>query len=275
MKSIIACTDFSDSSKNAVFFAASLATDLNYHLNIVSTYLMPISTSYDVSISSITSKDLEDSIEASLKNLKQELSLKFPNLQSSYLMYYGNTEDVIEEKIQELNGEIVVTGLSGKGAVESFLMGSTTKALINIGKFPVMAVPPNVVYLKPSKIGLGINTEQSTDLKELFFLGKLLNDLKSKLMIVSVVKNMEDLNASNAATGLEINRIMYNVEHTFHFPKNENPVEALYKFCKEFSLDWLVLLPHHHSILERIFSTSTTQQVLQEVKIPVLCIPDN
>jgi nucleotide-binding universal stress UspA family protein len=275
MKTIIACTDFSDSSKNAVFFAASLAVDLNYGLNVISTYLMPISTSYDVSISSITSKDLEDSIELSLDKLKEELVAKFPQLKTNYLMFYGNTEDVIEEKIEELNGELVITGLSGKGAVESFLMGSTTKALINIGKFPVMAIPPNVNYSKPSKIALGVSTQQASDLRELFFLGKLINELSSKLMIVSVVKNLEELNTSNAITGLEVNRIMYNVDHTFHFPENENPVEELSKFCKEFSVDWLVLLPHHHSILERVFSKSTTQKVLENVKIPVLCIPDN
>ncbi len=45
MKSILACTDFSDSAKNAVLFAASLASKLNYSLNVVSTFLMPISTS--------------------------------------------------------------------------------------------------------------------------------------------------------------------------------------------------------------------------------------
>lgn len=275
MKSIIVCTDFSDSAKNAVLFAASLSQQLNYSINVVSTYLMPISTSYDVSISSITSKDLEDFIETSLNTLKEELLQKFPNINANFHLFYGNTEDVIEEKFQELNGELVITGLSGKGAVESFLMGSTTKALINIGKFPVMAIPPNISYIKPQKIALGVSTEQVTDLHELFFLGKLLNDLESKLMIISVVKNIDDLNTSNAITGLELNRIFYDVQHTFHFPENENPVEALSKFCKEFSVDWLVLLPHHHSILERVFSKSTTQKTLEELKIPVLCIPDN
>jgi nucleotide-binding universal stress UspA family protein len=275
MKSIIVCTDFSDSAKNAVLFAASLSQQLNYSLNVVTTYLMPISTSYDATISSITSKDLEDSIEIGINALKEELLQKFAGVKANYHIFYGNTEDVIEEKFQELNGELVITGLSGKGAFESFLMGSTTKALINIGKFPVMAIPPNVSYVKPQKIALGVSTEQASDLHELFFLGKLLSDLACKLMIVSVVKSIDELNASNAITGLEVNRIFYNLEHTFHFPENQNPVEELSKFCKEFSLDWLVLLPHHHSIVERVFSKSTTQKVLEEVKIPVLCIPDN
>lgn len=275
MKSILACTDFSDSAKNAVLFAASLASNLNYSLNVVSTFLMPISTSYDATIFSITIKDLEDSVDASLNILKDEMSIKFPDLQVNYLKFYGNTEDVIQEKIEELNGELVITGLSGKGAIESFLMGSTTKALINTGKFPVMAIPPNVTFHKPSKIALGINIEQSSNLNELFFLGTLINDLSSKLLIVSVVKNIEELNTSNAITGLEINRIFYNVQHTFHFPENENPVEALSQFCKDFSIDWLVLLPHHHSLLERVFSNSTTQKTLQELKIPILCIPEN
>lgn len=274
MKPIIVACDFSDVANNAVFFGANLAQELKTDLYIVSAYLMPITTTYDVAFPAISPLEMRESIQNSLDRLKGVLESNFPQLKTYFVAEYGNTEDVIGELAEKINALLIVTGLSGKGPLESFVIGSTTKAIINLHKFPVLAIPNNYEYKKPRKVALGIDLKVENNFKNLFFLGTLLNELHCKLMIVSVVSSLEEINPTNALSGLEINNVFYDVEHTFHFPEDDNPSEQLTKFDRNFEIDWLTVMTHHHGLMQRIFSKGVTSKLLEKSPIPILSIPE-
>jgi nucleotide-binding universal stress UspA family protein len=59
----------------------------------------------------------------------------------------------------------------------------------------------------------------------------------------------------------------------FHIIRDENLVQALSGWLPAHNIDLLVLFPHRHTLLDRIFSKPHTTEVLGKITIPVMCIP--
>jgi nucleotide-binding universal stress UspA family protein len=50
--------------------------------------------------------------------------------------------------------------------------------------------------------------------------------------------------------------------------------KKLSDFCTEFDAQCMAMIPHHHSILNRLFGTNHTDEMLHHLNIPLLTIPE-
>ena len=273
MKTILVATDNSLVANNALHFAADFAAETNQRIVLMTSYEMLISSSYDVAFTNPTSLDIEGSIKESHQDIIEKLKNKHTQLIIESVVIQGNATDSIIEEAKRCNAVLIVAGVSGRNALSSFILGSTTKSIIHENKFPVLAVPENATYKGIHRTAFAFDHKHFKRTKLEVFTN-FLHVAKSKLLIVNVVHELTDLKLENAVAGLELENLLYDVEHTYHYPADEHISKKINEFCTEFNIDCLAVIPHHHSLLERMFVSSQTDKILEHLKIPLLTIPD-
>ena len=75
------------------------------------------------------------SLQNTAKELRQE------NIDCIALLVQGSFADTILDKANELDVDIIVVGSHGKGMAKQLLVGSTSEAILESSKIPVLVVP--------------------------------------------------------------------------------------------------------------------------------------
>jgi len=73
---------------------------------------------------------------------------------------------------------------------------------------------------------------------------------------------------------LEIEKKISQNPHQYYFSDNSDVLKALDLFLHEKNPDLLVLLPHKHSFIDKVFSKSITSELAMEAPLPILSLPD-
>jgi nucleotide-binding universal stress UspA family protein len=60
----------------------------------------------------------------------------------------------------------------------------------------------------------------------------------------------------------------------YHTVENEDVTLALNEFAQQESLDFIITIPKHHNLVEKLFTKSHTEDLIYHTDIPVLCIHD-
>jgi nucleotide-binding universal stress UspA family protein len=127
MKKIIAPIDFSDSSLNALAFAAELAKRTSAGLIIIH----------------VPSKGEEDSdAEKKLKSARDGLAKTFgAELKCETSVMHGNLVSAMKEVIASQNPDLIVMGTKGATGLKRILIGSSTVSVMAKTRFPVLVIP--------------------------------------------------------------------------------------------------------------------------------------
>ena len=152
MKTIIAPTDFSGVSINAVDYAADMAVDLCAELILFHVSEQPVAVS-EVSFT----EPMYDKIvsEEKITNLKNSLKIRTKN---KINIRIKNIADTIHNELEDLCKQkkpfAVVMGTHGNGTIQRFFIGSTTFYAVKHLPYPVFVVPKGVRYKPVKKIAL-------------------------------------------------------------------------------------------------------------------------
>jgi nucleotide-binding universal stress UspA family protein len=127
MKTIIAPIDFSDSSKNALLFAAELSKRTAASLVVVTV---------------LAKGDDETKAINKLHSKISKMKTTFgDDLKCESLVLRGNLVTALKKEIKARKANLVVMGTRGASALKRMLMGSNTVNLIAKTKVPVLVVP--------------------------------------------------------------------------------------------------------------------------------------
>ncbi len=127
MKTIISPVDFSDSSINAVSFAAELAKRATTHLTIVNI---------------LEEGEDEEKIKNKLKDLESDLRKSFgADLNCEWLIARGSLINGLKEVVKVQQPNLVVMGTNGASNLKQVLLGSNTVNVIANIKVPVLVIP--------------------------------------------------------------------------------------------------------------------------------------
>lgn len=272
MKTIVVGIDHSEFSQNALHFAIDLAADKALVLHLFTSYEMVISSSYDVAFSSPTSIDIENGIQQQHLSLIKEIQSKHPELIIKSATLMGTPSDMILQYALKVNADLIVLGNSGRGSFSKLLLGSTVASVIHDNKLPTLIIPQGVNYKGFGKTVFAFDHEFYTEHK-MKPLIDFLHFFKSRLLIVNVMNELKKLNTEDAISGLSLEGMLYDIEHTFHYPADTSITKKLSDFTNEFEADCLAIIPHHHSILNRLFGMNHTDEILHHLNIPLLTIP--
>lgn len=263
MQTIIAPTDFSKKSLNAVNYAADMAMELHAKLLVLHAVEMP--SKADGIYKEPTDDEIE--VEKKLSKLKDDLVKKTVNkvpVHTSQVIGFIETEII---KICEYKKPLaIVMATKGAGVKEHFFVGSITVHLSKNLKYPVIVIPSNVSYTPIKKILLATDLENlnSFPVESITAIATAFN---AKLDIAHVYKNNDKFEKMEARM-----RRLYNylkdLKPRFHFIKRKNVYDAITNFAQENKEDLILTFPHKHAL----FYKSQSKQLIFNSPVAVMSL---
>lgn len=279
MKKIIVPTDFSETAGRAQNFAIQSAKLFNSKITLLHSFEIEkfyssdyIGYNKDFVIQMVTD------IEKSLDRLRRQ-SLKEEQIEvQTYLSSY-NLTNAINKLAEEKSSDMVVMGTLGESGLKEKLWGSRTSEVIGKTSTPVMVIPHEYEWKKPSKILFLTNRfERNDDILNYIF---ETSNLYMASVEVGVFTDIDDVKAEKLLENeQDINEYADYIKNE-HYEKTIKAVhlkgedfeDTLQKYVKENDIDMLVMVTYQGGFWKRLFNPSKTKHLSFHTDIPLLAIP--
>ncbi|MEI9935046.1 MAG: universal stress protein [Ferruginibacter sp.] len=274
MKTIIAPTDFSYGSLNAVHYAADLAVAVNAELILVNIVSLPISVA-EVPLTESVLNELEYDAEKELSNIKQQL-LSYTNEKINIHSFseFGTVEYELEEVCKLKTPFAVVMSTKNSMSLERFFLGSNTLGAVRHIPYPILVVPGTVSFKKIKKIALACDLENNITHETIIKIKEWISFFNASLDIINVTEKA-DIVVDSVPTSVGLQNQLAAFHPKFHFITKEKVEVGINEFVDENKPDLLIVIPKKRGFFENIFHKSHSTPLLLHSKIPVLAISDN
>lgn len=274
MKTILYATDYSQNSVAALQWAYVMAIKFDSKLIVMYVFDIPIALTGTVSMSYLKnekklftahSTKLKRFCAEHLKNNLEEKSIR-------YLVHEdGSVPDGILEKAFKLDVDLIVVGTKGNSKIKEFLLGSTSKALLQKSPCPVLAVPAKSDIVSIKEIVYATDFEQA-DIFALKRLVKMAKMFHAKITVVHITSHKEYVGQDQMAWFKEMltEKIGYKkLEFLLIF--SETVFEELVGYLKASETDLLAMLERkENSFYQKYVEPDMVKKMAKTIDIPVL-----
>jgi nucleotide-binding universal stress UspA family protein len=145
-KTILVPVDYSETSKQALQQAASLALTFKAKLVLLFAWAAPYAdlplssehlTTEQKSIFDLVRRESEDTMIGFIR----EVQAGFPDVEMQWFILSGDPRKVIVEQAEAQNADLVVMGSHGRTGAARIILGSVAEAVLRHASCPVMVVP--------------------------------------------------------------------------------------------------------------------------------------
>ncbi len=275
MRTIIAATDFTAASLNAVNYAADLAHMLGFRLIIFHVYSIPVPIS-EVPIPPYSAEELESEANHLSDNIKQKIQSRLGAGADIHIeIRPGDVMEELNDFCTEVEPYAVVVGAESAGAFERFLFGATTLEAVNRLRWPLLVVPPLVNFRNIHKIGLACDFRNVTASVRVREIKELIEAFKAELHVVHVTETGDFLNSVSIQQSAILKEMLDSIHPKFHIIEKPVVEDALLEFSREQQLDMLIIIPKKHNLLRKIIAHSSSRQLVLQTQIPLMSIHQN
>lgn len=272
MKKIIVPVDFSVTAENAAVFAGQVAAFYRADIWLYYNYDV-VPTLVEYGYSSVSASEMESAVDFEL----QEFRKKIQSQLSAPVNIYTKAEagvliDNLRSFCDEIQPDMVVFGLSGKNALARLVVGSNTIRAIQQLKYPVLVVPPKAVFIPVRKIGFACDYKKVLHTTPVSLLKKLVSDFNADLYVLNVEYKADALSAGTEAESLYISELLKELKPYYSTIYSEDIPVGINWFAEKEKIDWMVMIPRQHNLMEKIFGRSQTKELLYHTNVPVLCM---
>ncbi len=135
---ILCPVDFSDASRKAVQYAKEFASSMGSFVHLLNV-VEPRPMAVDITLNYVPlEEDFEQAAEEDLQIIVQEFQLAGLKVESS--IEIGNPSDVILDKSQDLDVNLLIMGSHGKKGLSRLIMGSVAETVVRKANCPVLIV---------------------------------------------------------------------------------------------------------------------------------------
>lgn len=273
MKTIIAATDFSPASLNAVDYAADMACQLSARLSIINVYTIPLPVS-DGTIPVFYVEEAEESSQRQLSALKDKLLVRTGQRIIIHTeMRGGAILPEIESYCATVKPHAVVMGGESSGAIERLLFGGETTGALAKLTWPLIVVPPFASFKDIRKVGLACDLKDVVKSVNAQEIKELVEEFNAELHILHVSKSENDnYSARKVEESALLQEMLGAMNPKYHFLQDQDMEKGISEFVQKNGLDLLIVIPKSHGLLERIFQHSHSKRVVLQSQIPVMAI---
>ncbi len=271
MKNILVPTDFSEVSDSAVDYAADLAMLTNSKLILYYVFTVPVPVS-DAPVVAIPMEDLEKENMKLLHALEKRIKEKHGKIEIELRTQPGFVVDEILSFTKNHKIDLVVMGVTGAGKAPGRIIGSNATSVMHHAASPVMVVPKGYKFKKPSTVALACDYKSFVPDETVNKFKYFVHLFHSKVMVFNVLKPKELATYKKAATEVNLENAMGDLEHSLYFPASDNLAHEINTFIDNHHAEMLVMIPHHYSFLKRLTHLSATKEMAFLTHVPLLSI---
>jgi nucleotide-binding universal stress UspA family protein len=187
---IIAATNYSETSLNAVTYAAGFAKAVGAKLILFNAFSLSIHSGNALISGNEMQKELNKA-SSKLDALSRKTVDTFKIEVSSYCSY-SFLEDELLSVIDAAGAHLIVMGMAEQSFEQDLLGNSTTSVIKNIN-FPVLAVPKNARFQSLEKILYACDSLSWSTIKKLGWIQQLIERLGTEIEFFSVNESMAEL----------------------------------------------------------------------------------
>lgn len=281
MKHVLIPTDFSECAWNAVKYALTMFRNQECTFYLLNTYTPAISSSRFMATSleeGRMSNSAEEYSKMGLAKVLERIRNEYGNKKHQFktISSFSLLVDEIVETVALYKIEMVIMGTKGASSIEDVFMGSNTVGVIKtIKDCPVLAIPYNHDFKRPSEIAFATDFTRFYTKSELRPLIELANFFEATIRVVHVqyeIKNLTELQQFNLEM---LRKYLGDVEHYIHTISELNSVsKTLEVFSREMGIHLLAMLNYQHSYMEQLTREPIVKRVAFHTQIPLFVIPE-
>lgn len=276
MKTILAPTNFSAISLNAVNYAADLARVINARLCLMHIFPMTMAFS-EVPAPANSLMEMEEEAEEQMQQLKEKIHNRTGGkVDIDTEVHTGYVINEVENFCEKLQPYAVVVGAETAGSLERFFLGGRTTGAIKELNCPVIVVPPGAKFTSIQKIGLACDFRNVVQTIPAAEIKNLVQAFKAELHIIHVNESAGAVfNPDMIAETGWLQEMLGELKPKYHFLKYSKTEEMEHQVC-EFAennkLDLLIVIPKKHNLAGRLFKHSHSKQMVLQAHVPVLTV---
>jgi len=242
MKTIIAPTDFSGVSLNAVNYAADMACVAGTSLSLLHVCNLPL-TYRGVPVPGYNGEQVLIDTEEQLSKLKQKINTRTGGrLQINTVIRQGNIVQEIDGYCSEVNTYAVVMGAESAGGFERFLFGGRTLEAVKQLSWPLIVVPPDIKFSSIRQIGLACDFRDVVETIPVDEIKKLVNEFNATLHVLHVSNESGDSFSDETVEESEwLHEILGDIKPKYHFIKGLDVENEIIDFADKNMLDLLTV----------------------------------
>ena len=268
MKKLLVCTDFTEPSRNACLYAASLAKVFNAAIYLLHVHREWIPASVGPEPWSIT---LSEQYQEKEKHLNQEINFlkeKYP-VQIRGEVKPGFRSDSISETAREIEADLIVMGISH---AKKKPLGSTTLKVMRKAHVPVLVVPESASFHSIKNIVLAVDFKEMLTSSCFTPLLDVVKKFDASLRVLHVDKKGAELKVSEVPEKLQLGLVLAKFTYEYDRIESDDVDQGIEGFVDAHPADLLVMVAHPHGLFERLFSHLHTQVIGMEIKLPLLVL---
>lgn len=274
MKSVVALTNFTPLSINAVNYAADVAALIHADLQIINVCELPIAFS-EVPLPVYDIERMVKDAERQMADLKQNITYRLPNqINIETVVKQGDILAEVNRYCEEVQPYAVVMGSETATAFEQIMFGGKTVTAVHQLHWPVMVVPADAQFKGFKKIGLACDFKNVVDSIPAAEIKSMVHDFNAELHVVNVYpeKMGDTYNASNLAEAGLLQTMLQELNPTYHFVSDNDVEDGINDFADKNNLDMLIIIPKKHLLINKIFRHSHSKRMVLHMHVPVLTI---
>jgi nucleotide-binding universal stress UspA family protein len=258
MKDVIIPVDFSEPSLNAVRYAAAMLSEKP------DTHVILYHMFEDESESGSAGQYLE--------SLKNELLQKGVANNIECIKEFGkDLIDCLGRLAYQKNAELIVMGISERGEWKQLLAGSRTIKMAEQNICPVMIIPPVAGYSGIKNVALTSDFKNVDAATPVLAIKTILEMFNARLYIVNVDnEHYVSLTEEYEAEKQRLIEMFQQFKPEFYFIGINNFYEAIEQFTKDRNIDLIVIIPKHHTFIDRIMGEHHTKKLAFQSSVPIL-----
>lgn len=273
MKTILAPTDFTSSSINAVHYAADLAHSIQAKLVLFHIMHFPIAVS-EISIPGDFIDDMMDTSQKEMDSLMKSLQIRTNNrISITSEIKIGSLEREIENMASRERPLAVVMGIRAGKSIERALMGSTIFHSMNHVGFPTLIIPETVQFHEIKTIGMACDLKESKGKLPFETIKEWLYLFKSRIEVIHISDRNRLLKTEQTAESITIQNRLNIFKPHFHFLNSGNIEEGMDEFVKTKPLDLLMVFPRERGIFG-LLHKKQSKLIASHCLLPILSIHD-
>ncbi|MBS1917042.1 MAG: universal stress protein [Bacteroidetes bacterium] len=273
MKTIVAATDFTPVSVNAVLYAADFAKVIGAELSIVHIYPMPLSFG-EIAPIDLNQKDMFDELKQKLEQLKEKITARTSGkIKIITELIAGDVESSIKNYCKTVLPYAVVVGAESGNAYERFLFGAKTIDLMRKVDFPLIVVPQDSKFSMISRIGLACDLKDTVETLPVEEIKKLVKEFHAELHILHVSnEKISEFDAAKITESGNVQEMLLPLNPVYDFIQGSDAEEEILKFAEKKNLDLLIVVPKYDDLVYRIFQKSHSRRIVLHAHLPVLSV---